>query len=127
MELTFYNMTGHPIAYSDDGHHVYDFSGLPLAYLEADSIYAFDGQHLGWWSRGWVRDHQGSWVFFTDSASDGPARPAKQGLPPKQLKAIPPARAPRQAKPVPVSKSMGWSSRSGVHFFPHTSWAWRLA
>lgn len=31
--------------------------GPPLAAsVKSDSVYAFDGQHLGWWEHGWVRD-----------------------------------------------------------------------
>ena len=126
VELTFYDVNGNPIAYSDDGRHVYAFSGIPLAYIEDDSVYTFDGQHLGWWDRSWVRDHQGSWVFFTDSAIGGPSKPALHARPAKALKIIPPMRAPKQTKPVPVLKSMGWSSRSGVQFFPAASWSRRL-
>src|SRR5215831_14356200 len=91
MELTFYDVNGRPIAYSDDGRYIYAFSGLPLAYLDGDSVYAFDGQHLGWWERGWVRDHQGAWVFFTDSAVvDGPPMPAKHAQPVKGFRNMPP-------------------------------------
>jgi len=34
MELTFYDVGGRPVGYCDDGRHIYEFSGLPLAYLE---------------------------------------------------------------------------------------------
>ena len=120
MELTFYDVSGRPIAYTDDGRHIYAFSGLPLAYLDGDSVYAFNGQHLGWWDRGWVRDHQGAHVFFTDSAIiDGPPMPAKYARPVKGLRNMPPP-VPvfKQVKPVPVAGGLGWSMHSGVHFFP---------
>ena len=120
MELTFYDVNGRPIAYTDDGRHIYAFSGLPLAYLDVDSVFAFDGQHLGWWDRGWVCDHQGARVFFTDSAIiDGPPMPAKYIPPAKRLRNLPPpVPAFKQVKPVPVVGGSGWSLRSGVHFFP---------
>jgi hypothetical protein len=120
VDLTFYDVNGRPIAYSDDGRYVYAFSGLPLAYLDGDSVYSFNGQHLGWWDRGWVRDHQGAWVFFTDFARiGGQPMPRKSVLPAKGLRALPPpVPAFKQVKPVPVAGGSGWSMRSGVHFFP---------
>ncbi len=116
-ELTFYDAVGRPVAYCDDGRHVYEFNGLALAYLEDDSVYAFDGQHLGWWERGWVRDHKGACVFFTDAASGGPPTPARQARPAKGYKNAPPAPAFRHLKPAPIVNSLAWSSRSGLQFF----------
>ncbi len=116
-ELTFYDVGGRPVAYSDDGRLVYDFGGLSLAYLDGDSVYAFDGQHLGWWGNGWVRDHQGAWVFFTESAVGGPPTPTRQARPAKGYKNLPPASAFKHVKPAPVANSLGWSSRSGSQFF----------
>jgi len=121
MESTFYDLEGRPVAYCDDGRHVYAFSGLPLAYVEGDSVYAFDGQHLGWWDRGWVRDHQGAWVFFTESAiSEGGALPVRHPRPAKSFKNAPPPRVPRRVKPVRPADGLGWSLRSGARFFDFT-------
>lgn len=118
MEFTFYDVGGRPVAYCDDGRHIYEFSGLSLAYFEGDSIYAFNGQHLGWWDRGWVRDHEGALVFFTDFAVGvGPPLPAKQPRPAKGFKNAPPAPAFKHVKPVRVGDSWGWSFRSGMLFF----------
>jgi hypothetical protein len=116
-ELTFYDALGRPVAYCDDGRHVYEFSGLPRAYLDGDSVYAFDGQHLGWWDRGWIRDHQGACVFFTDAARGGPPTTARQASPAKGYKNIPPKPAFQHLKPAPVANSLAWSSRSGLQFF----------
>jgi hypothetical protein len=121
MELTFYDVDGRPVAYCDDGRHFYEFGGRPLAYLEGDSVYALTGQHLGWWDHGWVRDHQGASVFFTDSAGGGwPPLPVKQPRPAKCLKIAPPAPAFKHMKPVRVTKSWGWSFHSGMAFFGPT-------
>jgi hypothetical protein len=79
-------------------------------------VYAFDGQHLGWWQRGWVRDHHGAWVFFTDAAAGGPPTPGKQALPAKGYKNAPPPAAFQHVKPAPVTSGLG-SSRSGPQFF----------
>ena len=117
MELTFHDEHGNAIGYCEDGAVIYSFTGVPLAYLEGDSVYAFDGTHLGWWERGWVSDHQGAWVFFTESAIGGPALPVKHARPSKGFKNPPPVPGPRSIKPVPARGGLGWSSRSGVQFF----------
>jgi hypothetical protein len=119
MELTFYDTGGRAVAYSDDERHLYAFSGVPLAYIDGDSLYGFDGQHLGWWDRGWVRDHHGAVVFFTDTAmTGGPPLPARQPRPAKGLKNMPPSPRPRHGKPVRFVEGVRWSSRSGPQFFP---------
>ncbi len=45
---TFYDESGSAVAYSDDGTHIYLFSGQPVAYFQRDSVYSFGGRHLGW-------------------------------------------------------------------------------
>lgn len=117
MESTFYDMSGRPIAYSDDGRNVYAFSGQPLAYLEGDSVFAFDGRHLGWWDRGWIRDHHGTCVAFTEAAAGGPPLPPRQALPAKGFKNAPPVRGFKHVKPVRAFEGNGWSMRSGAQFF----------
>lgn len=103
MEFMLYDAGGRPIAYCDDGRHLYAFSGAPLAYLDGESVYAFQGHHLGWWDRGWVRDHQGACVFFTDAAEGaGPILPTTHPRPAKGAKHAPPARAYKLPKPMRV-------------------------
>jgi hypothetical protein len=77
-ELTFYDVQGRPVAYSTDGCHVYAFYGVPLAYLDGDSVYSFSGRHLGWLADGWIFDHHGARALFTDAAVGGPPLPEKQ-------------------------------------------------
>ncbi len=121
MELTLYDLRGRSIAYCDDERHIYAFSGVPLAYFDGDSVFGFDGQHLGWWDRGWVRDHQGAWVFFTDGAiGNGPPLPIKQARPAKRFKNMPPVLGFKYVKPVRIANGLGWSSRSGEQFFEST-------
>ena len=119
MELTFYDADGRAIAYCDDERHIYAFSGVPVAYLEGDSVWAFDGRHLGWWHAGWILDHDGAAVAFTDMASGyGPKRPAMRPQPTKGLKGVTPRASMKQIKPVPFRDGDRWSRRSGAHFFP---------
>lgn len=121
MECTFYDVDGRPVAYCDDERHVYSFSGHPLAYLEGESVFACNGQHLGWWERGWVRDHQGAWALFTESAiSEVLSLPAKHPRPAKSVKNAPPPRVFKGVKPVRPADGLGWSLRSGARFFDST-------
>jgi hypothetical protein len=117
MELTFYDVAGSAIAYCDDGRLIYSFSGVPLAYLDRDSVYGFDGIHLGWWDHGWVRDHHGAWVFFTESSVGGPPIPAKRAPPARSYKNVPIMPTFKNPRPVPPTGGLGWSSRSGAQFF----------
>ena len=117
MDWTFYDTGGWPVAYCDDGRHIYAFTGHPVAYLEGDSVYAFNGQHLGWWDRGWIRDHHGGCALFTDAAIGGPSLPARHALPAKGFKNAPPPRAFKHVKPVRAADGAGWSLRSGPQFF----------
>jgi len=121
MEWTFYDVSGRAIAYCDDGRHIYAFSGMPLAYLDDDSVYSFGGQHLGWWDRAWIRDHHGAWVFFTEAVAGLAQRmPTKQARPTKVFKSMLPMRGSRDVKPLRAPASTGWSSRSGIRFFTAT-------
>jgi hypothetical protein len=81
MEKTFYDRSGRPVAYSDDGVHMHNFSGHAIGHMHEDSIYDYSGKHLGWFVNGWVRDHSGRCVMFTDESSGGPVIP-KIGIEP---------------------------------------------
>jgi 4-fold beta-flower domain-containing protein len=55
----------------------------PIAIVddESVSVYGFDGRHLGWFVEGWIRDHHGACVYYTDHATGGPVRPARRLVP----------------------------------------------
>ncbi len=118
MALTFYDRTGTAVAYTEDGVDVYLFDGEPVAYLEGDAVYAYSGAHLGWFEDGWVRDHAGYCVFFTEVASgDGPIKPIEHIRPIKLAKRQLPIRGIRQIAPVKPIKHLTWSELSGEAFF----------
>jgi hypothetical protein len=73
--VVFYDRNGDPVAYTDDGEYVYLFNGSAVGHLVRDSVYAYDGTHLGWFIDGWIRDHDGHCVYFTDDAEGGPVSP----------------------------------------------------
>jgi len=66
-EVTLFSGDGKADAYIalDDEMTIYLWSGKPVAYLEKDRdggyhVYGFNGQHLGWFVKGVVRDHEGN-------------------------------------------------------------------
>jgi len=115
--ITFYDRHGVPVAYSEDLETIYLFSGKPVAYFQNDSVYAFYGRHLGWFLNGWIRDHNGDAVYFTEIAQGGPLKPLKQLKPLKSLRLLRPLKSLRALKPLKPIKSFNWSSLSGKDFF----------
>lgn len=116
--LTFYDKNGKPIAYlDDDNESIFLYNGSPVAWLSNDTVYSYRGQVLGWFQDGWIRDLHGNCVFFSDNASGGPAKPAKQTKPARGAKSARPAKGARQARPAKAAKSVSWSISSNESFF----------
>lgn len=43
----------------DDDLTIYLWAGLPVAYLDGNNVYGFNGNHLGWFLKGVIIDHDG--------------------------------------------------------------------
>jgi hypothetical protein len=81
--------------------------------LEDDSIYGFNGKHLGWYVRSLVFDHDGHVVAAPASAFM--TRPA---LPPiRSIKQIKPIKSIRELKPLKPLLGMSWSDTPAAVFF----------
>lgn len=115
--ISFYDKNGKPIAYSEDDVHIFLFTGEPRAYIDGISIYSYPGKHIGWFIDGWIRDHSGNCVMFSEKASGGPIKPIKQIKPIKGIKQIKPIKRIKQIKPILPIKSLSWSNVSGIVFF----------
>ena len=115
--MTLYDYTGRAVAYSDDGETIYLFNGAPVAYFYRDMVYGFGGQQLGTIRNGWIRDHRGYCVFFTDNSVGGPVKPIKQIKPIKCVKQIKPIKHIRHVPYVRAVDQIGWSNLSGESFF----------
>ncbi|MFH1385121.1 MAG: 4-fold beta flower protein [Candidatus Omnitrophota bacterium] len=115
-EFTFYDQSGYPIAYCDDGHHIYLFSGKPVAYILEDSVFSFEGHHLGWLHNGWVRDHNGDAVFFTENASGGILKPIPNPRPFKAFKEFLPFKGFRNFPPLKPLWSLEWGEHDNFFF-----------
>lgn len=117
MSQNFYDNNGTPVAYTEDGIHLYTFSGRPVAYFQDDSLYTYGGQHLGRLANGHIRDNRGQVALFSENAAGGPMKPLRKLLPLKGLKQLLPLKGLRQLKPMAPMSSNNWSQLSGSQFF----------
>ena len=115
--VVFYDNEGCPIAYMDDGEHIYLFSGETKAYISEGVVYRYDGCPIGWYEDGWVRDLDGYCVFFTDNATGcGPSIPSRHSLPSRASRySIPPRYSVRPIRSRGPNRN-SWSSKSGIGF-----------
>ncbi|HEY5653928.1 MAG TPA: hypothetical protein VIR63_06135 [Pontiella sp.] len=69
-ETTLYDAKGHAVAYivEDGQSSIYLWDGHAVAYLvDENKVYGWNGQHLGWFEEGIMRDIEGKKVgFFID-------------------------------------------------------------
>lgn len=117
MSLIFHDRSGAPVGYTDDGEHIFTFSGRPAGYLYNGSIYSFSGKHLGTFENGWIRDHSGNAALFTPGAVGGPLPPLPRIPPIKGIRQIMPIKGIRQIPPIKAINSLSWSPLSGGQFF----------
>lgn len=65
-EISPFDSSGKPVAYIalDEEMTIYLWGGKPVAYLKRGSdgydVYGFNGEHLGWFLKGAVWDHDGA-------------------------------------------------------------------
>ena len=116
--MTFYDRNGKPIAYTEDDEYIFLFTGEPVAYIDRDAVYGYNGHQFGWFENGWIRDLNGYCVFFTENATGpGPVKPAKHICPIKRVKRIRPIKHVKAVRRVKAIKRLYWSQLSGIIFF----------
>ena len=116
--MNLYDASGHAVAYCDDDTHIFLFSGEPVAYFVGRSVYSYVGRHLGWFGEGWVRDHGGACVLFTDRASGlGPPKPDRRPIARKETRRPRPLKGAPDAEPARPNYPPVWSELSAAHFF----------
>jgi hypothetical protein len=95
--IPLFDESGEAVAYIDEseGRPVYLWGGKAVAYLVGDSVYGFNGKHLGWFTGGLVLDHRGFTVGFAAGAVDMVTKPERR----RGLKEFLPGKAPRQPEP----------------------------
>lgn len=114
-EFSFFDSRGRAVAYLDISQELvfYLWSGQPVAYLDNESVYGFNGKHLGWYQNGRVYDLAGAVVAapadaFREPVSTAPPR-APQGLRP--LKGL------KELRPLKPMFRQTWSDTPASVFF----------
>jgi hypothetical protein len=89
-EAEFFDSKGAAVVYFDYGDAERTFylwsEGDPVAYMDEDSLYGFNGKYLGWLQNGAIHDHEGNIVAATAARFKDPVQP-------------PPPKGPKQYKP----------------------------
>ncbi len=117
MSHIFHSKYGNPVAYIEDGCHIFFFSGECVGYIFEDSIFSFSGRCLGFFMDGWFRDNDGRCVLFTENAKNGPERITKDIGRVKNLKSEIPIKKPRERQPKKLEIKQEWSELSLLQFF----------
>jgi hypothetical protein len=116
--MIFYDRNGMPVAYSEDGEHIYLFNGQPVAYFYENTVYGYNGHQFGWFENGWIRDLQGKCAFYSEYATgSGPVKPVRKVTPVKSVKRVKPVKSVKQVRRVRPVSSLSWSQLSGTQFF----------
>ena len=117
---SLFDARGNAAAYltTDTDTTFYLWSGEPAAYLSGESIFGFNGKHLGWYRGGIVYDSDGAVVAAPAAAFATPVAPA----PPKGLRQLKPLKGLKELRPLKPLFSNSWSSTlAAVFFFGGTS------
>lgn len=115
-DLNFYDSGGRAVAYIDEDDEdatFYLWDGKPVAYLDDDSVYGFNGKHLGWFKGSAIYDHDGNVVAALSEAFKGSVSAA----PAKSFKQFKPFRAFKEFKPFKPFFTSGWSETPARLFF----------
>ena len=107
-EITLYNSEGTAIAYidTDDEMTIYLWKGQPVAYLEKGSVWGFNGEHLGWFSRGIIRDRKG---YVVGCIKDAVSSLYYRWEPLKGLKKLKPFKSFQKMEPLKPLDKDRWS------------------
>lgn len=110
-EVSLFDVDGRAIAYIaiDDELTIYLWGGKPVAYLDEDydgyHVYGFNGNHLGWYVDGVIRDRRGDAACATRNRIRSP------GIEPiKRIKQIKPIQHIPKIPPVQPIFSAGFGS-----------------
>lgn len=116
--MVFYDNHGRPTAYTEDGTHIYLFTGEPVAYFDRDTVYGYNGRHFGWFENGWIRDLNGYCVFFSENVTgSGPVKPVRCVCPVKSVKQVRPVKCVKEVRRIHAVNCLSWSQLSGKQFF----------
>jgi 4-fold beta flower protein len=114
--LEFYDSRGRAAAYIDEDDEnltLYLWDGKPVAYLDEDSVYGFNGKHLGWLKGSAIYHHDGNVVAAFPEVFRSPVSPA----PVKSFKQFVPFKSFKEFKPFKPFFSQQWSEIPAKVFF----------
>ena len=113
--LEFYDSQGRAVAYVDEVEDltIYLWDGKPVAYLDEDSVFGFNGKHLGWLRGNAIYDHDGNIVAALPEAFQSSVRAA----PVKSFKQFAPFKSFEEFKPFKPFFSRTWSDTPAKVFF----------
>ncbi len=107
--MTLFDKEGNATAYFDDDNEtIFLWNGTPVAYLDINHIYGFNGKHLGWFEGGIVWNHQGERCGFNKRnlsvyAKFEPFKAFKKFKPFKSFKEFAPFKPSKKSKTTDVS------------------------
>lgn len=116
-DAEFFDSKGAAVVYFDtsDPERTFCFwsEGAPVSYMDEDSVYGFNGKHLGWLQNGAIYDHDGNVVAATAARFSDPVQsPPLKG--PKEYKPYKDYKEYRPYKPV---FNTTWSEMTAHAFF----------
>jgi hypothetical protein len=85
---------------------IYLWNGQPVAYLEKGSVWGFNGQHLGWFAKAIIRDHDG----YAVGCLKGAVSMLYKLEPLKGLKRLKPLKSLRKLEPLKPLDKDKWST-----------------
>lgn len=114
-DVDFFDSRGRAVAYisEDSDQTIYLWAGKPVAYLDEDSVFGFNGKHLGWVKGGVIYDHDGDVVA---AIADKFTRPVG-AAPLKGLRELRPLKGLKELKPLKPLFSVSWSETPAREFF----------
>jgi hypothetical protein len=114
--LDFYDSRGRAVAYideNDESSTFYLWDGKPVAYLDDDNVYGFNGKHLGWIKGSGIYDHDGNVVAALSEAF----KSSVSAAPPKSFKQFTPFKAFKEFEPFKPFFTLSWSETPARVFF----------
>jgi hypothetical protein len=106
-----YDRTGRVYAWLHQTGKIYGLKGENLAFVDGDSIYAWNGAHIGWWRDSHIRDSVGYVALFAAEARiTGVSKPVRAVRPVRPAREVSPANPLKGAKPVKPSWRSAWSA-----------------
>lgn len=105
-EITLRSGSGTCSAYIEaDDSTIYLWNGKPVAYLDGEDVYGFNGKHLGWFIKGVIYDHDGD----TEGAVTARFETLQPACPVKSFKHFKPFKASKEFRPLKPILSLSWA------------------